>query len=257
MPSEVRHLVDGDLAFPVVRFSGVLDTGSAPGLRDALVTVLAGQPQAAVVDVTALDVPDPAATGVLDTVARDTADWPGTDLALCAPVDGVWERTQLRRWPTVAAALAGLGRPEPELFRRLDLEPEPGAARLARRLVTEACAEWQMDALAGSSCIVLTEMVNNVVAHAHTAMTVLLSRRADVLSVAVRDESPTIPRFSGPVAPTSYGGRGLLLIDSVAERWGCLAADGGKVVWALLDGIALDAEAATATGRDPSRSRTG
>jgi hypothetical protein len=256
MPSEVRHLVEDDLAFPVVHFSGLLDTSSAATLRDALVTVLATQPQALVVDVSALTVPDPAATKVLETVAADIADWPATDLALCAPDDGLWPATGLPTWPTAPAAIAALGRPTPGSYRHLDLEPEPGAARAARRLMTDACADWAMDDLAGSSCIVLTEMVNNVVAHAHTSMTVLLARRADALSLAVRDGSPTIPRFSGPVAPTAYGGRGLLLIDSVADRWGSLASDGGKVVWALMDGVAVEPEAA-ATGRDPSRSRTG
>jgi hypothetical protein len=201
-------------------------------------------------------VPDPAATDVLKTVAADIADWPATELAVCAPDDGFWPATGLPIWPTAPAAIAALGRPTPESYRHLDLEPELGAARAARRLMTDACADWALDDLAGSSCIVLTEMVNNVVAHAHTSMTVLLSRRADALSLAVRDGSPTIPRFAGPVAPTAYGGRGLLLIDSVADRWGSLASDGGKVVWALMDGVAVEAEAA-ATGRDPSRSRTG
>ena len=36
--------------------------------------------------------------------------------------------------------------------------------------------------------------------------------------------------------PCAYGGRGLLLIDAVASRWGNLALDDGKVVWALLPG---------------------
>jgi hypothetical protein len=85
-------------------------------------------------------------------------------------------------------------------------------------------------------------------------MTVLLARRAAVLSVAVRDQSPTVPRFAGPVAPTAYGGRGLLLIDSVAERWGSMEADGGKVVWALLDRVPSEPDADVS--RDPSRSRT-
>jgi anti-anti-sigma regulatory factor len=254
MPSEVRHLVEGGLAYPVVRFSGALDTGSAATVREALFTVLAGQPQAVVVDVAALTVDDPAATAVLTGITRDTADWPAAHLALCAPDDSAWPATGLPCWPTVPAAVAGLGRPAPELYRHLDLTPELGAARVARRLVTEACADWDLTDLAGPGCIVLTEMVNNVVAHARTPMTVLLARRAAVLSVAVRDQSPTVPRFAGPVAPTAYGGRGLLLIDSVAERWGSMEADGGKVVWALLDRVPSEPDADVS--RDPSRSRT-
>lgn len=256
MPSEVRHLVEGGLAYPVVRLTGLLDTSTAPAVREALIAVLAGQPQAMVVDVSGLTLPDPAAGTVVSAVARDTESWPAARLGLCGPDDSVWHTIGLPCWPTAPAAVAGLGRPTPERYRRLELNPELGAARAARRLVTEACADWDLTDLAGAACIVLTEMVNNVVAHARTPMTVLLARRSDVLSVAVRDASPTIPRFAGPVAPTAYGGRGLLLIDSVAEQWGSLAANGGKVVWALLDGIAPAPETAAAS-RDPSRSRTG
>ncbi len=54
------------------------------------------------------------------------------------------------------------------------------------------------------------------------------------MAVAVRDASDTVPQFRGLVSPTSYGGRGLLLIDSMADRWGSLALATGKVVWALL-----------------------
>ena len=77
-------------------------------------------------------------------------------------------------------------------------------------------------------------MVNNVVAHARTPMTVLLARPGATMSVAVRDRSRTSPRFGGLPAPTAYGGRGLVLIDSVASRWGTLELADGKVVWALL-----------------------
>jgi hypothetical protein len=40
----------------------------------------------------------------------------------------------------------------------------------------------------------------------------------------------------------------------VAERWGSMEADGGKVVWALLDRVPSEPDADVS--RDPSRSRT-
>jgi anti-anti-sigma regulatory factor len=237
MPSEVRHLVDRGQTYPVVRLTGVLDAGTAPAVRSALLDVLAQQPEAVVADVTGLSVPEPASTTVLRDLARDTADWPGAHLVLCVP-DGAapWRATGLPLWPSVADAFAALGTPAAMRHLRLDLDPVVGAARRSRELVTEACGRWELAELAGPACIVVTEMVNNVVAHAHTPMTVLLARHGDSMSVAVRDHSTIIPQFTGPVAPTSYGGRGLLLIDSVADRWGSLRLDDGKVVWALLDG---------------------
>jgi hypothetical protein len=235
MPSEVRHLVDRGQTHPVVRLTGVLDAQSAPAVRSALLEILAGQPEAVVLDVAGLRLPDPAAAVVLRDVARDTADWPAAHLVLCAPAGATpWQAAGLPVWPSCAEAFAELGEPDPRLHLSLDLEPVIGAARRSRELVTEACTRWGLAELVGPVCIVVTEMVNNVVAHARTPMTVLLARHGDTISVAVRDRSTTVPRFTGPVAPTADGGRGLLLIDSVAERWGTLELDDGKVVWAVL-----------------------
>jgi hypothetical protein len=234
MPSDVASLVVTGKPYPVIRLTGVLDAVSAPSVRSALLDLLAQQPEAVVIDVAALSA-DADAVGVLRDVARDTADWPAPQLVLCRSGDAeVWHSTGLPVWPSPEEAFAALGAPDHGHRLRLDLDPAIGAARRARELVTEACGRWDCPELAGPACIVLTEMVNNVVAHARTPMTVMLARQGDQMSVAVRDHSDTLPRFNGPVAPTSYGGRGLLLIDSVSTRWGNLKLDDGKVVWALL-----------------------
>ena len=237
MASELAHqVVTGD-SYPVVRLTGLLDATTAPSVRDALLDVLADQPEALLVDVAGLRVGDPAAVSVLRDVARETDDWPATHIVICgADDDGRWRATSLPVWPDPAEASAALGAPDGAQRMSTDLEPQIGAARRSRELVTEACARWDCPDLAGPACIVLTEMVNNVVAHAKTPMTVLLARHGGLMSVAVRDRSRTAPRFGGLPAPTAYGGRGLVLIDSVSSRWGTLALPDGKVVWALLRG---------------------
>ncbi|WIM95714.1 anti-anti-sigma factor [Actinoplanes oblitus] len=238
MPSEVRHLVDRGQSFPLVRLTGVLDAESAGPVRSTLLDVLAGQPEAVVVDVGGLRVPRHETLSVLREVRDATRDWPATRLALCCAEDGngtAWESTGWPIWPDRDGAFASLGRPDAGRRVSLDLEPVVGAARRARELITETCLRWELSEVAGDACIVATEMVNNVVAHARTPMSVLLARHGETVSVAVRDGSPVLPRFTGPVAPTAYGGRGLLLIDAVAARWGRLALSGGKVVWAHLN----------------------
>ena len=235
MPTEVRHLVESGQSYPVVRLIGVLDADTAGHVRTALLSALARQPEALIVDVCDLTVSDRAAVSVLSEVARETADWPDAPLVLCAPEDAkTWRQLEFPVWPSPAEALAALGPPDPSHQLTLEMQPVVGAARRSRELVTEACGRWKLPDLTGPASIVVTEMVNNVVAHARTPMTVLLAHRDGNLTVAVRDHSPTVPRFTGPVAPTSYGGRGLLLIDSVARRWGNLLLDDGKVVWAIL-----------------------
>jgi anti-anti-sigma regulatory factor len=237
MPTEVRHRMETGQPFPVVRLSGVLDLDTGPHVSSVLRTGLAEQPPALVIDVSDLQVTDPDALAMITEVVQASADWPASTMVICAPTSAAaqWKPTGLPVWPSLDAALGALDDAPPMAQLRTVLEPVVGAARRARELVTEACARWDIPSAAGPACIVVTEMVNNVVAHAHTAMTVRLALHDGTLLVAVQDADSTVPAFRGPVAPTAYGGRGLLLIDSVARRWGSLSFIGGKVVWAVLD----------------------
>jgi hypothetical protein len=202
--------------------------------------VLAAQPEALVVDVGELRIAEADAVGVLRDVLDETRDWPGSRHALCGTPEAVaWEPTGWPLWPDVPGAFAALGVPVPADHRVVaELEPTVGAARLSRAVIAEACGRWDRPDVAGNACIVATEMVNNVVAHIGTPMSLMLALHDDTVSVAVRDFSAALPRFGGPVAPTAYGGRGLLLIDALSERWGHLTLDGGKIVWARLAGPA-------------------
>lgn len=253
MPSELRVLTDSEQPYPVVRLIGVLDAGTAGKARAGLLDGLAQQPEALLIDVFDVDVSDPTTVTVLSDVARVTVDWPAAHLVVCAHGgDDVWSASGLPIWPSRAEALAALGAPDPSAQLSLALEPRVGAARRARELVAEACTRWRLPDLAGPASIVVTEMVNNVVAHARTTMTVLVARRGDDMTVAVHDRSTTAPRYPGPVSPTSYGGRGLLLIDSVSRRWGNLQLDAGKVIWAILN---PDEETAQPTPQTPAAVR--
>jgi len=236
MASEVRHPVDRGSQYPLVRLTGVLDAATARSVRSALLSVLAEQPEAVLVDVSEVTTPAPEATAMLRELRRDTADWPAAHLALCdTRGSAAWTGAGWPVWPDARAAADELGDPDPGQRHSLALDPVVGAARRSRELITEACGRWDRHDLAGPACIVVTELVNNVVVHARTSMNVLVATHGDGISVAVRDRSTHTPTFTGsPVPATSYGGRGMLLIDSVSERWGNLPLDDGKVVWALL-----------------------
>ena len=242
MSSEVRHLVDSARPFPLVRLSGVLDGTTAGTVRDVLLDVLAGQPEAVVVDVGGLAVGEPAAVGVMRDVWRATSFWPGAHLTLCDQHSGRWLGSGWALRPDCAGAFAELGEPASGWRIALDLEPEVSAARQCREVITAACARWGQDELAEPARIVVTELVNNVVAHAGTPMVVLIATLGNAMSVAVRDRSMVTPSAAGaPVSPAAAGGRGMLLIDAVASRWGSLSLADGKVVWALLSDVATPA----------------
>ncbi|MCG5467839.1 ATP-binding protein [Micromonospora sp. LAH09] len=235
-------LVEIDESSAVVRLTGVLDAAGAEAVRGALLARLSDRPGPVVADVTGLRIVDEVGRGVFAEVRREVADWPAADLLLCDPAVQVGVGAPARQtveagvpvWPTVDGALAALAATPLAAVLSADLAPAVGAARQARELVTTGCQRWGMSMLVDPACIAITEMVNNVVAHARTPMTVRLAPQDSTLHLAVRDHSPRRPTFAGVSPPNRAGGRGLLLIDTVARRWGSSAIPDGKVVWCVL-----------------------
>ncbi len=63
MPSDVAHRLDTGDSYPVVQLTGALDADARPDVLSALLAVLAGQPEALVVDVSGLHLAVPGAAG--------------------------------------------------------------------------------------------------------------------------------------------------------------------------------------------------
>jgi anti-sigma regulatory factor (Ser/Thr protein kinase) len=94
--------------------------------------------------------------------------------------------------------------------------------------------EWGLAAVSDDVQLLVSELVTNAVkaspAGAAVRLWVTSDRRRIV--VMVWDASPELPAMSYPddEAPT---GRGLMIVDALANDWGAYPADAGKVVWAL------------------------
>ncbi|MDQ7908992.1 ATPase [Phytohabitans sp. ZYX-F-186] len=242
MPTAVQCLIDDRQAYAVARVVGVLDGMGAVAVRSALIKCLAEQPEAVFVDLSEMRLADPSALSVFLAVARQAERWPAVPLVLCAPQADAAEFLQRRAFdcelpvlPSLADAVRSLepGSAAPSVSE--ELLPVVGAGRRARELATEVCFQWEVPGLVGPACTVVTEFVNNVVAHAHTMMTLRLSLRDPYLHIAVRDGSPVEPVLRRDVSHTALAGRGLALVDAVSRHWGSLPTEGGKVVWAMLD----------------------
>ncbi|MDT4993244.1 MAG: hypothetical protein QOH97_3136, partial [Actinoplanes sp.] len=166
--------------------------------------------------------------------------WPGIPMLLCAAKPEVAEALTSGRYGRLpvhttmaegrAVVAAGRGGPPAMVDRLL---PTTAAARHARMMATEACTRWSLPDLIGPACLIASELVTNAAEHAGTIMTLRISRRPRYLHLAVRDGSPVEPKLHRPEL-TEPGGRGLLLVDSVAVRWGAMPCRDGKVVWATL-----------------------
>jgi len=135
--------------------------------------------------------------------------------------------------PTALAMLPGLGQAEARVGARF--EPEVGAPGVARALVSEAVAAWDVDHLDIPAQLIASELVSNAVEHAGTAVDFRLVRTWYGLCIAVRDGDPHPPASgSGSEDHLATRGRGLAIVARTAFRWGCLIGTADKIVWAML-----------------------
>ncbi|MFR9776890.1 ATP-binding protein [Micromonospora sp. MS34] len=240
MSTRIRCEVRDETPVTVVRLAGALDLGTMRSVDGVLAECLATQPDALVVDLERMRVTEPLALSVFASAARRAADWPAVPMVLCCAAPDTAARlaettacrvVPVRRDCAEATALAGTAA-APRLRARL--EPVAGACRRARELVTDACSRWNIPELAGPASVVLSELVGNVVRHARTPMQVTLTLRTPYLRVAVLDGSPADARAVTGHDLRAEGGRGLLLVRELTQRWGSSPAGAGKVVWAML-----------------------
>jgi anti-sigma regulatory factor (Ser/Thr protein kinase) len=112
----------------------------------------------------------------------------------------------------------------------LHLSPDYSAAARARHFVADTMRAWGCDDAIPDAELLVSELVTNAVLHARSATLLTIERDGATLRFSVCDSSPTRPRLRdyGPEAVT---GRGLLLVDRIARRWGVDADGEGKCVW--------------------------
>jgi anti-sigma regulatory factor (Ser/Thr protein kinase)/anti-anti-sigma regulatory factor len=237
LPSQLVCRPEQDLPVALLRISGTLDRVTRDALEQAVRRSLAMQPEKVLLDVTGLHVGDPLGLAALGSVLCQTAEWPNVPIVLCgadphtaAAVGEYPECAGLSFADDCVEALAAAG-DEPEPHRiRVRLRPVPDACRQVRQLVTQACTAWQRSEAASTAALVATELVANVVRHAHTTMEFTFALRDGRLSMAVRDGSRRLPR-PAEAQVTDAGGRGLRLVRDLTDGWGVLPVADGKVVW--------------------------
>lgn len=112
----------------------------------------------------------------------------------------------------------------------LHLPADPTSARAARRFVDEHCPPEVRDI----ATLLTSEVVTNAVLHAATPLTLGIRVHRRSVLIGVTDSNTLSPRPT--LAHTQReGGRGLALVDALADRWGCEEQPEGKTVWFLLE----------------------
>jgi anti-sigma regulatory factor (Ser/Thr protein kinase) len=84
--------------------------------------------------------------------------------------------------------------------------------------------------------LLTTELATNAVLHAHSPFTVSVQVDQGWVRVEVTDSSPVLPPKPRLPRPDATSGRGLVLVDILATRWGSERLETGKRVWFELAG---------------------
>ncbi|HXD55486.1 MAG TPA: ATP-binding protein [Solirubrobacteraceae bacterium] len=108
---------------------------------------------------------------------------------------------------------------------------QAAAVRDARRLVRDTLHGYDAE-LIDAAELLTSELASNCVRHARTGFEVRISGREEV-RIEVRDCGGGSPRVLSPEAHEPSG-RGLLIVETVARRWGVETRPDGKVVWFTL-----------------------
>ncbi|MER7173448.1 ATP-binding protein [Streptomyces mesophilus] len=122
------------------------------------------------------------------------------------------------------------------------LPRHPASVGLARLRVRDHLAAWGHsgeDGAVADTILLVSELATNVVRHGpvlerefEVAVTVLADGSC---LIEVSDESPAEPVLRTQDGPFAEHGRGIRLVDSVAETWGVWQRGRyGKTVWALV-----------------------
>ncbi|TVZ94975.1 ATP-binding protein [Streptomyces sp. BK340] len=120
---------------------------------------------------------------------------------------------------------------------------EPETAGRGRKLVRDALGAWHFDDLTDPAELIISELVANAARHTPCHSIRLLVGRPSAIRVriGVVDRAPSRLPVLSPSDVGDESGRGLVLIDTLADRWGYTLLGShpkrgpwGKETWAEL-----------------------
>ena len=113
--------------------------------------------------------------------------------------------------------------------------------QLARAFLRSTLETWKLDGFGEVTELLATELVANVVTHVGAPMTLRVQRGPSTMRVEIEDPSTDLPVVRHP-DPAEEHGRGVLLIDELANAWGVEPRADGKTVWFEIDVSTATAE---------------
>ncbi|POX45935.1 hypothetical protein C3489_33075 [Streptomyces sp. Ru71] len=125
--------------------------------------------------------------------------------------------------------------PAPQLRRRLGRR-DLRAVSDARRALRELLGQWGRTAGCDVAELLTSELVTNALVHTDREAVLTATVWPRGLRVEVRDFVGRRPRLRASDAGDDTHGRGLMLVQSLADAWGVRSHGVGKAVWFELHG---------------------
>jgi PAS domain S-box-containing protein len=115
-----------------------------------------------------------------------------------------------------------------------DIPADPALVAPIRKQVVEQLATWRLDEAAFIAELVVSELVTNAIRYGAPPIRLRLIHNATTLICEVSDTNHTAPHLRR-AKTWDEGGRGLLLVAQLTQRWGSRHTTEGKTIWAELE----------------------
>ncbi|GHF34628.1 MULTISPECIES: PAS domain S-box protein [Streptomyces] len=142
--------------------------------------------------------------------------------------------------------------PAPLAWACTELPSEPCAAADGRRFLTVTLAAWNCSEALDDARLLTSEVLTNAICHASGPIQLRVRRGEGELTVEVTDRSPQPPQPRLAEAGDESG-RGLLLVDTLADSWGTRPVAPGKTIWFTLRLTSADRSGCAGSSRECDR----
>ncbi len=123
--------------------------------------------------------------------------------------------------------------------RVVHLPCAPASVALARRVLSEELkAAGIFDYAVSDAALVISELLSNAILHAYPLpgeqLQIAWTVNGTTVEVAVSDGGSATMPHAGHPSPSSVSGRGLSIVEHLAQTWGVRHEGIGLTVWAIL-----------------------
>lgn len=111
--------------------------------------------------------------------------------------------------------------------------PVAESVAAARGFVANVLGHWGASQLSWAAGVITSELATNAAVGQRSPFRVGVGCGGGVVRIGVEDISRDHPQRQTPTADDTHG-RGMVIVETLARRWGCQRVGEGKVVWAEL-----------------------